>query len=155
MNLEQLNGSGQHFSIFVATALVALAITGGSWFLIEQVNSYLNWQKGLPDDQCNGKTRYSLAVRLALLFHLVMDGQTGWMFPWGAWWRILLNDRSKLVSLDDAREDRGTLTAGEYVSKCSFCPLLRHDRFYAPFRLGGLYWISAGDAEGLARIKPP
>lgn len=117
MNLQQLNGSGQHLSLFITTAAVTLAVTGGSWFVIEQVNSYLKWRKRTLDEPYDGKTQFTLAVRVALLTWLVSNGHTSWMFRSGAWWRILLNHRSRLASPMVAHGIIGRLNAGEYVSK--------------------------------------
>lgn len=119
MNIEQLNGSGQRLSVFITTAVVTLAVTGGSWFVIEQVNSYRKWRKRSFDTPYNGKTQFALVVRVAMLIYLISNWHTQWMLKSGAWWRILLNRKSLLQShykpwgLDDR------LTAGEYVSKYS------------------------------------
>ena len=84
MNLEQLNGSGQHLRVFIITAVILLAVTGGSWFVIEQTNSYLKWQKRSLNETYDGQTPFALAVRLALLLWLVSKGHTYRMFTSGA-----------------------------------------------------------------------
>ena len=121
MNIEQLNGSGQHVSVFVVTAVVALVVTGSSWFAIEQMNSYRKWRRRSPDTAYSGKTQFALVVRLAMLAYLVSDGLLLWMFRSGAWWRILINHRSQISTRStrwgDRRYHSEALTAGEYVSK--------------------------------------
>ena len=119
MNIEQLNGSGQRLSVFITTAVVTLAVTGGSWFVIEQVNSYRKWRKRSRDALYDGKTQFALAVRLAMLVFLISDGHSKWMWKSGAWWRILINDRSLLTGSFGAMIDDGSFTACEYVSKHS------------------------------------
>ena len=84
MNIEQLNGNGQHLSVFITTAVITLAVTGGSWFFIEQINSYRKWRRRPSDILYNGKTQFALVVRLALLVYLVSNGYTQWMLKSGA-----------------------------------------------------------------------
>ncbi len=130
MNIEQLNGSGQHLSVFITTAILTLVVTGGSWFLIEQMNSYRKWRRRSSEQQYDGKTQFTVAVRLALIAWLVSNRHTDWMFGSGAWWRIAIDHKSRIkdyiaygspsriipeVPLEDLRR----LTAGEYVSKYS------------------------------------
>lgn len=118
MNLEQLNGSGQHFSVFITTAIVALAVTGGTWFLIEQVPGYRKWRRRSTKEveQYNGETRFTLVVRLAMLAYLVHHRNSQWMFKSGAWWRILVDHRSRICG---HVLESDCWTAGEYVSKYS------------------------------------
>lgn len=117
MNIEQLNGSGQHLSVFITTAVITLAVTGGSWFFTEQVNSYRKWRRRRSDVLHNGKTQFASVVRPALLVYLVSNGHTQWMWKSGAWWRILMNHRSLLLCSVRYPRDDGCMTAGEYVSK--------------------------------------
>ena len=120
MNIEQLNGSGQHISVFITTAVVTLAVTGGSWFAIEQRNKYRKWRRRSPDATYSGKTQFALVVRLAMLAYLVSNGHLRWMLRSGVWWRILINHRSRISTRRGSREYRNEeLTAGEYVSKYS------------------------------------
>ena len=112
MNIEQLNGSGQRLSAFITTAVVTLAVTGGSWFLIEQVNSYRKWRKRRPDALYDGKTQFALVIRLAMLVFLVSHGHSKWMWKSGAWWRILVNSRALLKNDFTSHH----WTAGNYVS---------------------------------------
>ncbi len=119
MNIEQLNGSGQHLWVFILTAVITLVVTGGSWFIIEQVNSYPWWRKRRSDTPYNGETQFSLVVRLALLVYLVSNGHSQWMLKSGAWWRIIIDHRSLVKDGCVLQKDNGRLTAGEYVSKYS------------------------------------
>ena len=115
MNIEQLNGNGQHVWVFVLTAVVALTITGGSWYVIEQMNSYRKWQRRSTEQQYDGDTQFSLVVRFAMIALLLSKGHTRWMFQSGAWWRLITDHRSRYVGFYD--QGKGSLTAGEYVSK--------------------------------------
>lgn len=117
MNLEQLNGSGQHLRVFIITAVSLLAVTGGSWFLIEQTNSYTKWQQRSLDELYDGQTQFALGVRLALLIWLISQGHTYWMFTSGAWWRIMANHESRMFHTHLPQLDNGRLNACELVSK--------------------------------------
>lgn len=114
MNIEQLNGNGQHLHVFIITALVALVVTGGSWFVIEQVNSYNKWRRTNGERQHNRKTQFSLAVRFALIKFLVLHRHTRWMFKSGAWWRLIVNHSSRHIYGPDG--ENAELTACDYVS---------------------------------------
>ena len=115
MNLEQLNGNGQHVWVFIFTAAVALAITGGSWFVIEQINSYRKWQRRSTEEQYDGNSHFTLVVRLAMIALLLSKGHTLWMLKSGAWWRVIVDHRSRSLGPHD--NGKKSLTAGEYVSK--------------------------------------
>lgn len=114
MNIEQLNGNGQHLRVFIITAVVALAGTVASWFVIEQVNSYNKWRRRSGEEQYNRKTQFSLTVRVALITLLVLHGYARWMFISGAWWRLTVNHSSRMISVHCGQG--GELTACEYVS---------------------------------------
>ncbi|KAL8887424.1 MAG: hypothetical protein Q9215_005002 [Flavoplaca cf. flavocitrina] len=45
MNIQQLNGNGQSVWVFVVTAVIALFITAGTWYLSEEANTYRNWHR--------------------------------------------------------------------------------------------------------------
>ena len=153
MNLKQLNGSGQPLRVFVITAVVTLAFTGGSWFVIEQVNSYLKWRKRRPDEPYNGETQFTLAVRLAILATLLSIGCTSWMFETGAWWRILINHRSRIITRYAPPiivSEKGPLNAGEYASRYSQ-KKVRMEWEDVPFYPEGIEWTSARDDKG-ARV---
>ena len=117
MNLEQLNGSGQHIRVFIITAVALLAVTGGSWFLIEKFNSYMKWQQRSLDELWDGQTQFALGVRLALLVWLISQGHTYWMFTSGAWWRIMANHNSRMLHIHLPHSDNGRLNACGLVSK--------------------------------------
>ena len=98
MNIEQLNGNGQHLWVFITTAVVTLAVTGGSWWAIEQINSYRRWRRRRYEDQYDGNTSFTVAVRLALIAELMFTRPTKcWTFKSGAWWRIMVNHSSRVV----------------------------------------------------------
>ena len=137
MNIEQLNGSGQHFWVFVITAVVTLALTGGSWWTIEQINSYGKWRKRRFEYEYDGKTSFTLAVRLALIAELASITQAYW-FKSGAWWRVLVNHSSRLICLYDAPQNKGRLTTGEWLSKR---PNNGDLTYYRP---NDIQWRSAG-----------
>lgn len=126
-----------------------LAVTGGLWSVIEQVNGYFKWRKSGPDQPYNGKTQFALSVRLALLLCLVSNGRTNWMYRTGAWWRILTIHRSRIVSLYIPRGDNGRLNAGEHVSKYDiwgqFRGHIEGDKCmgHNSFRVEGTRWTSA------------
>ena len=122
MNLEQLNGSGQHLWVFIITAVITLSITGCSWFVIEQINSYFKWRKRSSDEPYDGNTQFTLAVRLALLVFVSSQGNFFGMFKSGVWWRILTNDDSRILGTYGPRG----VNAGEYVSKCGKAPWSEH-----------------------------
>lgn len=142
MNIEQLNGSGQHLRVFIITAVVALAVTGGSWFVIEQVNSYNNWRRRSGEDQYKRKTQFSLAVRFALIIFIVLHGYTRWMFTSGAWWRIIVNHGSRII--DHYPYDDEAVTACEYVS-IRIAKYRKDEDRYSYFHLRpvrGCHWTS-------------
>lgn len=143
MNIEQLNGSGQRLSVFITTAVVTLAVTGGSWFVIEQVNSYRKWRKRRSDAPYNGKTQFALVVRVAMLVFLISNGYTQWMLKSGAWWRILLNLKSLLQFHYDPWDSGERLTAGEYVSKYSTRGLYNTYHFFS----SNIEWIDGKESE--------
>lgn len=147
MNLEQLNGSGQPLRIFIITAMVTLAVTGGSWFVIEQVKSYFKWRKRSPDEPYDGETQFKLAVRLAILATLLSIGCTSWMLKSGAWWRILSNHRSRIINRYGppiGESDKGPLNAGEFASRYSQ-KNIRMEWKDVPFYAEGIEWASARD----------
>lgn len=147
MNLKQLNGSGQPLRVFIITAVVTLAFTGGSWFVIEQVKSYFKWRKRRPDEPYDGETQFTLTVRLAILATLLSIGCTSWIFKSGAWWRILVNHRSRIISRYGppvGKSDKGLLNAGEYASKYSQKDV-RMEWKDVPFYAEGIEWTRARD----------
>ncbi len=147
MNLEQLNGSGQPLRVFIITAVVTLAFTGGSWFVIEQVKSCSKWRKRSPDEPYDGDTQFTLAVRLAILGTLLSIGCTPWMLKSGAWWRILSNHRSRIFSRYSPQtdnSDEGLLNAGEYASRYSHKDVWMKWKD-VPFYAEGIEWTRAKD----------
>ncbi len=114
MNLQQLNGSGQFVRDFVLTALIALIITGGTWYFIEELNGYKNWQGTRESSKAGTKIpKLSMGRRVAMITWLVRKGHWTWMTTTGAWSRILLNSRKPFSY--GARKS----AVGELVSKYS------------------------------------
>ena len=140
MNLEQLNGSGQHLQVFIVTAVILLAVTGTSWFIIEQTNSYRKWHQRSLDETYDGQTQFAIAVRLALLFWLVSQGYTSWMFASGVWWRIVTNHKSRMVF------SKGSYFEGEFDGRLNACEvfskLQREGRSLSFKKLEGMGWTS-------------
>ena len=91
MNIQQLNKSGQNIWVFIVTGVIALLITGVSWFCVEVITSYKGWPKEESTD--NSRRNESLAFRLALLVWLVKNGRTTWTWHSRAWLCILSNDK--------------------------------------------------------------
>lgn len=123
MNLQQLNGSGKSAGYFVGTAIIALIITGGSWWLTEQWSSLRAWRKRDPGSYKGPVTfksyarsapNYSILVRAAMLTWLVARGHSSWMVHSGAGWCTLINSRR--VSMLSGTEREG-LFAGDYLSR--------------------------------------
>ncbi|KAM0805941.1 hypothetical protein BDR22DRAFT_191798 [Usnea florida] len=143
MNLEQLNGSGQHLRVFIVTAVILLAVTGTSWSMIEQINSYRKWHQRSLDETYDGQTQFAIAVRLALLLWLVSQGYTSWMFTSGVWWRIATNHKSRMVF------SRGSYLEGEFDGRLNACEgfskLQREGRSLSSIKLEGMGWTSVGN----------
>lgn len=90
MNLQQLNQNGQNLWVFIVTGVIALFITGVSWFCVEVITSYKGWIN--PRSRYDSRRYTKLVSRLALLVWLVVNGHTTWMWRSGAWLCILSND---------------------------------------------------------------
>jgi len=123
MNLQQLNGSGKNVRYFIATAFVALIITGGSWWLTEQWNTLRAWRNRDPESYegpitlisyAHPKPNYSILVRAAMLTWLVTHGHWSWMIQSRVGWCTLTNSISRCQNQDKRYE--GSF-AGDYLSK--------------------------------------
>ncbi|KAL8919488.1 MAG: hypothetical protein Q9208_006773 [Pyrenodesmia sp. 3 TL-2023] len=119
MNLQQLNGSGQTVTDFVVTALLALIITGGTWYVAEVVNVYRTWYRKRREDgrlrmkdQPFPLPRYSLAERIFMITWLLRDHRGRWMWRSGAFSKILFNSGKPMAG---DRMD-GPKSTGELVS---------------------------------------
>lgn len=118
MNLQQLNGSGQSLRKFILTALIALIITGSTWYFVEVVNSYRNWQ----DKRTRRATdvpapEYSIIERVAMIIWLVREGHWTWMTKTGAWSRILRNSNKPFRAFYP--HSTFLISVGDLVSKHS------------------------------------
>ena len=91
MNLQQLNHNGQNLWVFIVTGVIALLITGASWFCVEVITSYKGWPREGSTEEA--RRNEGLAFRLALLVWLIKNGYTTWMWYSGAWLRVLSNDK--------------------------------------------------------------
>lgn len=129
MNLQQLNGSGQSLVDFVLTALLALIITGWTWYAIEVFNGYRIWQEG-RGQQPTGKEpspNYSVAERIGMIVWLVRNGHGSWTRTTGAWWRISLNNSKPFGANGDSE-----MPAGDLVSKYSTNGQGKSLQYYKP-----------------------
>lgn len=147
MNLQQLNGNGRSLGAFIGTAVIALALTGGSWWLIELLNGLLAMRKRNSEDQC-GRPRsdYGITVRLAMLAWLVCNGHWSWMRKSGAGWHILTN--SGLGFRNNFNYPKWVaasknLTAGCFVSTFAKKDIkeLRELYLISPFDVSGGGWF--------------
>lgn len=116
MNLSELNESGKDVRVFLTTAIVALVITGASWFFIEEFNNYLKWKRSHAartqgNRSLNARMQLPLGARIGMLALLWHYGHKSWMWRSGAWWRILTNNSS---GLSQGTQAKGP-SACEYV----------------------------------------
>ena len=131
MNLSELNGSGKKLWVFLTTAIVALLVTGASWFLIEEVNNYLGWQR----KNWGTRTQFTIGARIGMLALLWEYRHRTWMWRSGAWWRILTDNTDKLTNQAGATN----LSACEYVTKYSDYLTFTDSKAFEP---NGMYeWV--------------
>ncbi|KAL8717484.1 MAG: hypothetical protein Q9225_005277 [Loekoesia sp. 1 TL-2023] len=130
MNLQQLNGSGQSVREFMLTALIALIITGGTWYVAEAVNGYRIWQSKRQRSEVPAP-KYSMAERVAMITWLLREGYGSWMKRTGAWLRILFNSRKPFIEMDDEDYE---VPVGELVSKFSLGDASFDPESWAPKR---------------------
>ena len=129
MNLQQLNGSGRSLADFVLTALLALIITGGAWYVIEVLNEYRKWQED-RNQQWSRKEpsfNHSVAERIGMIVWLLRSGHWSWMRETGAWWRIFFNNGRPLKRYSGALTEYSgypeMMLLGDLVSRCSADPV--------------------------------
>lgn len=120
MNIQQLNQNGQNIWVFLITAVVALLVTGSSWFLSNAVYRTISWYKKLAarsvESEVKGPNReYDFPHRVAMLIWLARRGETAWMLKTGAGLAILIN--SKTMSRGPAYIIEGRLVA---LAACDF-----------------------------------
>lgn len=90
MNLQQLNKNGQNISVFLATVIVALAVTGGIWLIIDRINAARRWLQ--PTNVENESERhFGTTERIVLLLVLVQRGHALWLVKSRAWSEIWKN----------------------------------------------------------------
>lgn len=118
MNIYQLNRSGQNISVFLVTALIALVVTGGAWYLMEQVNSYLKWRTARLRKDDHKRTKFPIMTRINMLVWVSLSRYKYWVIKRGIWWRLLTNSRSRLCSdKDTVVNPKFHPTAAEFVSR--------------------------------------
>ena len=126
MNIQQLNRSGQPMSVFLATALALLLMTGGSWLCSTRLATHkaVTWYKeraaaNKAFNETGNSQEYGLLLRLTMLVWLVRNGHSYWMWRSGAWGAILTDSKTGRAQPDRYR------TACEYVSEFSSPELQR------------------------------
>lgn len=147
MNLQQLNGSGRGLGDFIGTAAIALVLTGGTWWIMEQLNYLLAWRKRGAEAQPQPTQHpdYAISVRLMMIAWLSCNGHWSWMLKSGAGWHVLINSglgfryKYRFTAWAAASKD---LTAGDYVSKFANQNLDRIAEEYAinPFDIRAGHW---------------
>ncbi len=114
MNLQQLNGSGQSVVDFVLTALLALIITGLTWYILELVNECRKWQESRYQ-RPTPKATSPMPERIGMIVWLLRNGLGLWMIRTGAWWRILFNSKKRFYH----RNTEHGLPIDVLISRCS------------------------------------
>lgn len=117
MNIQQLNGNGKPLQAFISTSIVALVITGGTWFFIEEINSYRYWHSKRSEQEQTVKSKFSPGERIAMIAWLLRNDKLSWMRKSGAWWRIPFNNGTAFVQDPEFRGRN--LSVSDYVSKYS------------------------------------
>ncbi len=150
MDLQQLNDSGQQIWVFIITAVAAILVTAGLWFCFEQVIDYKTWQQreqgGIFWGKYHPESKYFVATRLKMFVWLVINGHVSWMLKSGAWWRILVNDKTRLrennVSNQHLLLTTGLygMTACDYVLEIGILGRLRNERNFDPFDSEEVSW---------------
>ena len=100
MNIQQLNGSGQHIWVFAVTAVLALLLTSAVWMAIVLYRDYCQWHKQMKAPKevelVKRGRKYNFVIRTAILSLILQKGYKRWLWKSGAWIRILTNERIKL-----------------------------------------------------------
>ncbi len=117
MNVQQINQSGHSVWIVVITAVIALLVTGYSWSLIEGFYKVKAWRGRSKEAVSQGRSKYGLAIRVFMIFGLIKEGHSRWMWKTNAWWQIITNSDSDFSPSDLLRMPpfQGA-TACDYVS---------------------------------------
>lgn len=140
MNLQQLNKNGQNVSAFLATVIVALAVTGGTWLIIDQMNAARRWLQ--PKNVNYGSERhFSTMERIVLLFVLVRRGHALWLVKSRAWSEIWKNGHGYRQFHDGPEPPPHylyALGARNYALKC-----IRDGKDREPW-FESIWWISSG-----------
>lgn len=161
MNLQQLNGSGRGIGDFIGTAALALALTGGMWWFMEQLSYLLAWRKRGAQAQPHRERHpdYAISVRLTMIAWLVCNGHWSWMHKSGAGRNILANSgtgfccKYRYTAWTAASEN---LAAGDYVSKFANRDPDWLDEEYAisPFDTRAGHWLGPKIVTGTNTKSP-
>ena len=122
MNIQQINGSGHNIWTFAVTSVVALLVTGLTWYSIEEINKVRVVLRKIDKDRFKGSPEYSLAFRVFMLWWLVLDGHLSWSWKTRAWSQILGNSNSEFRPLGEehrfyrTKKGRKLDTACDYVA---------------------------------------
>ena len=95
MNLQQLNRSGQDIWHFLVTAGLALFVTVGTWFCIDELKNYTTWKQRAGEDKNPGARNLtcSISVRIAMLVKLLRRGHRDWVRKSEAWLHVLTYEK--------------------------------------------------------------
>ncbi len=89
MKIQELNQSGQKVWMSVLTAVLALLVTAGGWFLVDQANTYRSFRAQKISE--SEKLPYTIGSRVAILSWLVWNRHGWWAWKIGAWLNVLTN----------------------------------------------------------------
>ena len=97
MNVQQINENGHNIGVVAASAVVAFLITGSTWSLIVEANRYKPWYlTAFRDLRPNKAVRPTFEERVFMLVWLIQKRHWRWTVSTGAWWRILIDSKSRM-----------------------------------------------------------
>ena len=103
MNVQQINDNGHNMGAVVATASIAFLITGMTWLLVSKANRYEPWFRTvLLGRGAHYAVRATFEERVFMLVFLAKKKHWKWMIATGAWWRILVDSKSRMPPVNDA-----------------------------------------------------
>ena len=144
MNLQQLNNNGQQVWVFIITAVTAILVTAGLWYCFEQINDHKAWQwheqEGILWNDDEPKPKYPVVIRVAMFVWLVKNGHVSWMLKSGAWWRMLVNDQTRLRNVCLLETGLIGMTAGDYVMRFGRFRDPGNEPNLDPFDPGNVSW---------------
>ncbi len=92
------------------------------------------------------KRNYSVAKRLKMFVWLVRNGHVSWMLKSGAWWRILVNDKTRLRDNNVPNQyllhriGIYGMTACDYVMDLGILGKLENEPNFDPFDSKDVSW---------------